>query len=118
MLLATIVRRFISRRLSGKRGDNEIKDDDNLLYVIQTKEEFWPKEIIQDPKFNIEFNDMNSIFKIKVNQSVKFYDVLGGDKELLRDKKEFEEKDEENEEQNQNEEHKNMKNPRRRNKIY
>ena len=57
MLLATIVRRFISRRLSGKRGDNEIKDDDNLLYIIQTKEEFWPKEIIQDPKFKIEFKN-------------------------------------------------------------
>ena len=55
MLLATIVRRFISRRW--KRGDNEIKDDDNLLYIIQTKEEFWPKEIIQDPIFKIEFKN-------------------------------------------------------------
>ena len=91
MLLATIVRRFISRRLSGKRGDNEIKDDDNLLYIIQTKEEFWPKEIIQDPKFNIEFKNMIYTFKVNVNQSIKFYDILGGDKELLGDKKEFEE---------------------------
>ena len=123
MLLATIVRRFISRRLSGKRGDNEIKSDDNLLYIIQTKEEFWPKEIIQDPKFNIEFKNMIYTFKVNVNQSIKFYDILGGDKELLGDKKEFEEKEEEKkdndgEEPFLNEEIKKEKKPRKRKKLY
>ena len=123
MLLATIVRRFISRRLSGKREDNEIKDDDNLLYIIQTKEEFWPKEIIQDPKFNTEFKNMIYTFKVNVNQSIKFYDILGGDKELLGDKKEFEEKEEEKkdndgEEPFLNEEVKKEKKPRKRKKLY
>ena len=54
---------------------------------------------------------MNKEFKIYVNQAIKFYEVLGGDKELLGDKKEFEEKNEERneEDENKNEEKKNRK---------
>ena len=93
MLFATKVRRFISRFLSGKRGENEIKEDENLLYFIQVKEEFWEKEIFNNPKFDEEFENMVNAFDIKVNQSISFYNVLGGDKELLGDKNEFEDKD-------------------------
>ena len=89
-LLATIVRKFISRFLSGKRGENEIKEDENLLFFIRYKEDFWPKEIFNDKKFNEEFDQMIKSFLVNVNQAIKFYDVLGGDKELLGDKKEFE----------------------------
>ena len=39
-----------------------------------------------------------SSFDVKVNQAIIFYNVLGGDKELLGDKKEFEEKEERGEE--------------------
>ena len=98
MLLATTVRRFISRFLSGKRGENEIKEDEKLLYFIQAKEEFWAKEIFNDPKFENEFEQMVDSFDVKVNQAIIFYNVLGGDKELLGDKKEFEEKEERGEE--------------------
>ena len=34
---------------------------------------------------------MISAFEVKVNEAIDFYEVLGGDKELLGDKKEFEE---------------------------
>ena len=91
MLLATTVRRLISRFLSGKRGENEIKEDENLLYFLQAKEEFWNKEIFNNPEFDNEFENMISAFEVKVNEAIDFYEVLGGDKELLGDKKEFEE---------------------------
>ena len=89
-LLATTVRRLISRFLSGKRGENEIKEDENLLYFLQAKEEFWNKEIFNNPEFDNEFENMISAFEVKVNEAIHFYEVLGGDKELLGDKKEFE----------------------------
>ena len=89
-LIATTVRRLISRFLSGKRGENEIKEDENLLYFLQAKEEFWSKDLFNNPKFDEEFEKMICSFTVNVNQAIKFYDVLGGDKELLGDKKEFE----------------------------
>ena len=39
-------------------------------------------------------------FTVNVNQAIKFYDILGGDKELLGDKKEFEEINENNNNKN------------------
>ena len=103
-LIATTVRRLISRFLSGKRAENEIKEDENLLYFLQAKEEFWGKDIFNNPKFDEEFESMIYSFTINVNQAIKFYDVLGGDKELLGDKKEFEDiekKEEEEKEKNE-----------------
>ena len=91
ILLATSVRKFISRYLSGKRGDNEIKEDENLLFFIQNKEEFWPKEIFNNQLFEKEFEEMIGSFNAQVNESLDFYEVLGGDMILLGDKKEFEE---------------------------
>ena len=38
---------------------------------------------------------MVNSFDVKVNQAIMFYNVLGGHKELLGDKKEFEKKEEE-----------------------
>ena len=46
---------------------------------------------------------MDIEFDIKVNQSISFYNVLGGDKELLGDKNEFEENEEKREEDNKEE---------------
>ena len=92
IILATSVRKFISRFLSGKRGDNEIKEEEELLYFIQYKEEIWPKEVFNNELFEKEFEEMSKTFKILVNESLHFYDVLGGDMILLGDKKEFEEK--------------------------
>ena len=41
MLLNITLRRFISRFLIGKKDENEIKEDEKLLYFIEEKEEFW-----------------------------------------------------------------------------
>jgi len=100
MLIATTVRRLISRFLSGKRGENEVKEDENLLYFLQAKEEFWNKDLFNNPKFDEEFETMIYSFTVNVNQAIKFYDILGGDKELLGDKKEFEEINENNNNKN------------------
>ena len=119
ILLASKVRKFISRFLSGKRGENEIKEDENLLYFIQVKEEFWEKEIFNNPKFDEEFENMVNAFDIKVNQSISFYNVLGGDKELLGDKNEFEDKDdneEKDEEINEEEREVNILIPKKKKK--
>ena len=42
-------------------------------------------------------------FTINVNQAIKFYDILGGDKELLGDKNEFENVEKKKEEEKEKE---------------
>ena len=48
------------------------------------------KTLFENPKFDEEFEKMIEEFTVNVCQAIDFYDVLGGDKELLGDKKEFE----------------------------
>ena len=91
ILFATPVRRFISRYLSGKRGENDIKEDDNLLDYLECKEELWDKDLINNHKFEEEIKTMKNSLSINVNQAIKLYDILGGDIELLDHKKEIEE---------------------------
>ena len=90
-LIVTPIRKLISRFLSGKRRESEIKEDINLLYFLQSKKEFWDKDLFDNDNFENEFEDMINSFTINVNQAIKFYDILGGGKELLDLKKEFEE---------------------------
>ena len=108
-----------------KKDENEIKEDEKLLYFIQAKEEFWAKEIFNDPKFENEFEQMVDSFDVKVNEAINFYNVLGGDKELLGDKKEFEEKEEkgeeggeEGEEREQNQQNLGAKRKKKQKKFY
>ena len=91
ILFATPVRRFISRYLCGKRGENDIKEDDNLLNYLECKEELWDKDLINNHKFEEEIKTMKNSLSINVNQAIKLYDILGGDIELLDHKKEIEE---------------------------
>jgi hypothetical protein len=121
LLLATTVRKLISRFLSGKRGENEIKENEHLLYFIQAKEEFWDKTLFENPKFDEEFEKMIEEFTVNVCQAIDFYEVLGGDKELLGDKKEFEENENNNNEDNDDNENideEKEKKPRKRRKGY
>ena len=85
--LATAIRRFISKYLSGRRGDNEI-DEKNKLILYLSKEELWDEYGLVD---NEEFeNEINEIFSeegnnstILVGQAIKLYDILGGDISII-----------------------------------
>ena len=87
--LATAIRRFISRYLSGRRGDNEI-DEKNKLILYLSKEELWDEYGLVD---NEEFeNEINEIFSeegnnstILVGQAIKLYDILGGDMSIIHE---------------------------------
>ncbi len=80
MLILPAVRKFISRFLGGKRDEKEIKERENLLYFLQSKEEFWPKDKFHNPKFDVEFENLFNSFSINVNKAINFYEVLGGNK--------------------------------------
>ena len=87
--LSTAIRRFVSRYLSGKRGDNEINQNNNLLYYL-SKQELWDDPgIIDNEKFveelNILFDGDEGSAKICVGQAANLYEYLGGDKSLINE---------------------------------
>jgi hypothetical protein len=75
-LLLKSIRKFISRFLTGKRINRNIKDDENILYYLKEKEDLWSKTIFNDIKFEDEFNLMIKSFSIKINQSIELYKYL------------------------------------------
>jgi hypothetical protein len=79
IILASAVRKFISRYLSGKRLDNDVKSDAQLFLFLPEKYELWPKDYPDKEEFDTEkFNLMNSL-NVTVSQSVSFYHILGKD---------------------------------------
>ena len=91
--LCSAIRKFLSRYLSGKNDDSI--NPKNLLKSYITKAELWPPNLVDN---DID-NDINTIFgnlDIHISQSVKLYDYLGGDGDILEDiknkYKQFEEK--------------------------
>ena len=81
-MLATACRKLISRSLSGKRGENDVKEDDNIFLSLQYKEEVWKKYIFNDVNFDNDFEVLLTI-PIRNENAIDLYDVLGGDAELL-----------------------------------
>ena len=49
---------------------------------MKNKKEFWKKEIIENPNFNNLLDKLIEI-KILVCNSIKLYNILGGDKDFL-----------------------------------
>ncbi len=87
VILASAVRKFISRYLSGKRMDNDIKSDAELLLFIPAKYELWPKNFFSDEssdKFDEEIYGLMTQVKISVAQSVMLYHFLGDDNALYQ----------------------------------
>ena len=87
--LSIAIRRFISRYLSGKRGQNEINEKNNLKYYL-SKQELWDQiGIINNEQFDKElnklFSDDGSNDMIYVGQAVNLYEHLGGDKSLINE---------------------------------
>ena len=98
--LATVIRRFVSRYLLGKRGQNEIKENNNLFNYLY-KQELWDqKKIIENPVFVNElkqlFNNDKDSLMISVGQAAKIHNYLG---DLEKELKSFL-KNENDEEQN------------------
>lgn len=81
--LAKAVRKFISRFLSGKRNENEVKENENILIFLEYKPDLWPKNFTEKDEFANEIEDMMENFTVEVKQACKFYEVLGGDKGLM-----------------------------------
>ena len=79
-ILADAIRKFISRFLTGKRMEMDIKEDGDLFLFIPYKTEFWPKNFTDKINFDIEIaliqEKFNSKGTIKVNQAVKLYRIL------------------------------------------
>ncbi len=75
-LLLKSIRKFISRFLTVKWINRNIKDDENILYYLKEKEDLWSKTIFNDIKFEDEFNLMIKSFSIKINQSIELYQYL------------------------------------------
>ena len=108
--LSSVVRKFISRDLSGKRNEPNFYIDFNpdfpnyeLFQYLKNKKELWKKEIRENPNFNNVLDKLIEI-QILVCNSIKLYDILGGDKDLLgepvkEEMKNEEEKIQENENQ-------------------
>jgi hypothetical protein len=87
--LSIAIRRYVSRYLSGKRGENEINERNNLKYYL-SKQELWDEiGIIYNDKFDIElnllFDEDGSPSMVCVGQATKLYEFLGGDKSLLNE---------------------------------
>ncbi len=79
-ILVDAVRKFVSRFLTGKRQEMDINSEGDLFLFIPYKSELWPKNVINDNRFDIELATIQEKFnakeKIKVNQSVNFIGYL------------------------------------------
>ena len=105
--LCIAIRRFITRYLSGKSGENIVKNNKKLKQNLSVCE-FWPS------KFSFIEDKLNKMFgniEVNISQAYKLYEYLGGDendkiklneiiikneeKELSEDEKEKEKEEEE-----------------------
>ena len=78
------LRRFISRYLTGKRGENEINENNTLLNEI-IRPELWKPYFTESDSFETEIAEIMSIMtdqydgSLKVGQALELYNILGGD---------------------------------------
>ena len=87
--LSIAIRRYVSRFLSGKRGENEINEKNNLKYYLSNQQLWDEIGIINNGKFsaelNILFDEDGSPAKVCVGQATKLYEFLAGDKNLINE---------------------------------
>ena len=87
-IFCSAIRRFISRYLTGKRGENEINENNTLVNEI-LRPELWKPFFTESDSFEIEIGEIMSILtheyegSLKVGQALELYDLLGGDQKLL-----------------------------------
>jgi hypothetical protein len=79
IILADVIRKFISRFLTGNRTERQINDETYIIDWIQPKEELWPKNVLKEQYiFDREIDKLSKIFLVKINQSIDFYHILLG----------------------------------------
>ena len=77
----TALRRFISRYLAGKRGENEINENNTLLNEI-IRPELWEPFFTESETFEMEIAKLNEIMtdeflgSLKVGQALYLYNYL------------------------------------------
>jgi len=87
-IFCSAIRRFISRYLTGKRGENEINENNTLVNEI-LRPELWKPFFTESDSFEMEIGEIMSILthefegSLKVGQALELYDLLGGDQKLL-----------------------------------
>ena len=75
-ILESAIRKFISRFLTGTSKQEEFKNDDNLFYYLEYKEEIWPFTIFNHENFGTEIENLRKKFNVLLNQIVTFYELL------------------------------------------
>ena len=81
--LTNAIRKLISRYIVGTRQETDFQPNSELKLII-TKEDLWPKNIIEDDdSFNLEIDE---IFKLPIllGQSFELFNLLGGDEYHLK----------------------------------
>ncbi len=75
-ILESAIRKFISRFLTGTSKQENFKNDDNLFYYLEWKEELWPFNIFNNENFRNEIENLRNTFNVLLNQIVTFYELL------------------------------------------
>ena len=79
-ILTDVVRQFISRFLCENRTEPTIENEKNsLLDYLPIKEEFWIKHYNKDinlDKIVEEFENIKTVFDIKIENALEFYNYL------------------------------------------
>ena len=81
--LCSAIRKFISRYLSGKSDENINPKNHLKNYLINS--ELWPIHFAENDVIDDEINQIFGNEDIELAHSVKLYDHLGGDKNILDD---------------------------------
>ena len=110
IILATAIRKFISRYLSGEINAQDIKPESDLFEVLKVKNDIWDINIYNDSSFEEEIIEMNKKFRLELRHSVNFYAILGGDSNKYHEIPEDKDK---HEEEVQNKKKKPKRNPKK-----
>ena len=82
--LSTAIRRYISKYLSGQRGDNEINENQQLILQLK-RADLWDYLFVEHPFFENEMDQLNNIFKFTLGEVMDLYEKLGTDDKILQD---------------------------------
>ena len=88
-ILPIVIRKFISRYLTGIREDEEIKPTEDLFEYLRYKSDLWDLNIFNDSRFDEELNKLSSNLLIEVRHSVNFYDIYGREFQIIEEKLEY-----------------------------